>query len=111
MTPAVLIYVGLVLARIGTFVGLMPLFGARTSRIVRVGLAVALTAFYLGMVAPGWDPALAKQPGDIHPFVYAMALGREALIGAAMGLAFMAQLAISMWCDPSSAMRPSDHLL
>ncbi len=88
MTPAVVIYVGLVLARIGAFVGVMPLFGARTPRTVRVGLALALAAFYLGIVGPGWEPALAKQAADVHPVVYALAMAREAFIGAAMGLAF-----------------------
>lgn len=88
MTPAVVVYVGLVISRIGAFVGVMPLFGARTPRTVRVGLAVALAAFYLGTVAPGWDPALAKQATEINAVVYALAVARETLIGAAMGLAF-----------------------
>ena len=88
VTPAVVIYVGLVLARIGAFVGVMPLFGARTPRLVRLGLTIALAAFYIGIVGPGWDPALAKQAGDVHPIVYALAVARESLIGAAMGLAF-----------------------
>ena len=88
MTPAVVIYVGLVIARIGAFVGVMPLFGARTPRMVRVGLAVALAAFYLGIVAPEWDASLAKQAVEINPIVYALAVAREALIGAAMGFVF-----------------------
>lgn len=85
---AIVIYVGLLLARITAFVGVMPLFGPRAPRLVRLGLAVALTAFYLGNVSPGWSPELAKRPADVHPIRLVFALAREALIGAALGLAF-----------------------
>lgn len=88
MTEALVVYVGLVLARVGTFVAVMPPFAARSPRTVRVGLAVAITAFYITTAAPGWDPAFARAAIDVHPLRYALALIREALLGAAMGLAF-----------------------
>jgi flagellar biosynthetic protein FliR len=77
---------GLLLARVGAFVGVMPLFGARTPRTVRAGFAVALAAFYLGS-AP---QQLAPQPpgGEIDAIRYGVAVVREALLGAAMGFAF-----------------------
>lgn len=88
MTEALAVYVGLVLARVGTFAAIMPPFAARTPPTVRVGLTLALTAFYLTAAAPGWDPAFAQVAVDVHPLRYGLALIREALLGAAMGLAF-----------------------
>lgn len=88
MTTVLAVYVGLVLARVGAFVAVVPPFAGRTPRSVRVALAVALTAFYAGQVGPGWAPELQGQAADIHPVVYLIALTRESLIGAAMGLAF-----------------------
>ena len=88
MTPALAVYVGLILARVGAFVAVFPPFAGPTPRLVRVGLAIALTAFYVGAVGPGWNADLARQPADVQPVVYGAALVREALIGAAMGFAF-----------------------
>jgi flagellar biosynthetic protein FliR len=72
-----------VLARVGAFAAVAPPFAGRTPRLVRVGMAMALTAFYVSEVGPGWDRAVA-----IDPLAYALALAREMLIGAAMGFAF-----------------------
>jgi flagellar biosynthesis protein FliR len=88
MTEGLVVYVALVLARVGTFVAVMPPFAARTPRTVRVALALAITAFYLTAAMRVPDPAFAQFAVDIHPIRYALALFREALIGAAMGLAF-----------------------
>jgi flagellar biosynthetic protein FliR len=88
VTPGVVVYAGLVLARIGAFVAVVPPFAGRTPRTVRVGLVLALAAFYLGAVGPDWDPTFAGRAGDVHPVRYAVALTREAIIGAAMGLVF-----------------------
>jgi flagellar biosynthetic protein FliR len=87
MTPAAVVYAGLLLARLGAFVGVMPLFGARTPRLVRVGFTIALAAFYLSGDPP---PSAVEPGGGLEPesLRYALALGREALIGAAMGFAF-----------------------
>ena len=88
MTPILAAYVGLVLTRVGAFVAVLPLFSARTPRSVRAALAIAITAFYLGQVAPGWDRQVAGQAGDIHWLAYSIAMMRETLLGAAMGFAF-----------------------
>jgi flagellar biosynthetic protein FliR len=84
---ATAIYVGLLLARIGAFVAVMPLFSARAPLLVRVGFVVALTAFYLGTAPP---QMLAQPAGalELESFRYGFALARETLIGAAMGFAF-----------------------
>jgi flagellar biosynthetic protein FliR len=88
VTPALAVYAGLILARVGAFVAVVPPFGGQAPRLVRAGFAVVLAAFYLGAASPGWDPALAARAADVHPVVYAVALVREALIGVAMGFAF-----------------------
>lgn len=88
MTPAVAVYAGLLLARIGAFVAVAPPFAGRTPRMVRAGFALALAAFYISAAAPTWDAAFAKQGADVHPVRYAVALIREAIIGSAMGFAF-----------------------
>ncbi|MDB5312211.1 MAG: flagellar biosynthesis protein FliR [Gemmataceae bacterium] len=88
MTPVAAVYVGLILARVGAFAAVAPPFAGQAPRLVRLGLAVALAAFYVGAASPGWDPALAGRAADVHPAVYAFALVREGLIGAAMGFAF-----------------------
>jgi flagellar biosynthetic protein FliR len=82
--PALAVYFGLVLARVGTFVAVFPLFAGRTPRMIRAGLAVALAAFYVSAVAPGWVPL----QGDVTDLAYALALLREGVIGAVVGLAF-----------------------
>lgn len=86
MTPAAVVYAGLLLARLGAFVGVMPLFGSRTPRAVRVGFVVALAGFYLGAEPPG--SAVRGGTIEVESFRYALALVREGLIGAAMGFAF-----------------------
>ena len=88
MTPALAVYAGLLLARLGAFVAVMPLFGARTPRLVKAGFVLALAAFYLGTTPP---PANAQPPGqqiEVESLRYGLALTREGLIGAAMGFAF-----------------------
>jgi flagellar biosynthesis protein FliR len=87
MTPALAVYLGLLLARLGAFAAVMPLFGPRTPRAVRAGFVLALAAFYVS-AAP---PQLMAQPQgamEVESVRYGLALAREALIGTAMGLAF-----------------------
>ncbi len=88
MTPEFAVYVGLILARVGAFVAVMPPFATRTPRSVRAAFAVALTAFYLTSAAPTWDADFARNMADAQPLRYALALVREALLGASMGFAF-----------------------
>lgn len=85
---AVAVYAGLLLARVGAFVAVMPPFASRTPRTVRAAFAIVLTAFYLSAAAPGWDAEFAAKAADAHPLRYALALVREALLGASMGFAF-----------------------
>lgn len=88
MTPLMAAYVGLLLARVGTFVAVMPPFASRTPRSVRAALAIALTAFYLSAIPPGWDAEFAKHAGEPDPVRYGLALVRESLIGASLGFVF-----------------------
>lgn len=79
---------GLLFARIGAFVAVMPLFAARTPRLVRVGMTLVFTVFYVSQAAAD----LGKLPGGsvqtVDPVRYGLVVFREALIGAAMGFAF-----------------------
>ncbi len=88
MNDALAIYVGLLLARVGAFIAVMPPFAARTPRSVRAALVVAITAFYLGTAPPTWDSEFSQQVANAHPLLYGLALIREAFIGAAMGFMF-----------------------
>lgn len=88
MNPAYPVYIGLILARVGAFVAVMPPFATRTPRIVRAAFAVVLTAFYLNASAPHWDPHMAAHAANPHPLRYALALVREVLLGASMGFTF-----------------------
>ncbi|WP_020468447.1 flagellar biosynthetic protein FliR [Zavarzinella formosa] len=88
MTPALAAYIGLVLARVGAFVAVMPLFSGRTPQTVRAALAIALTAFFLAQVTPAWDGRIAGQNPDIPWLMYSIAMIRETILGAGMGFAF-----------------------
>jgi flagellar biosynthesis protein FliR len=88
MNPALAVYTALLLARIGGFVAVAPPFAGRAPRTVRAGLAMALTAFYLGSAAPGWDTTFAQRADQLGSVAYTLALIRETLLGAAMGFAF-----------------------
>jgi flagellar biosynthesis protein FliR len=82
-------YIGLILARVGVFVAVMPPFANRTPRTVRAAFAIALTAFYFGSSLPMWDAQfLEAAKADLDPVRYAVALVREALIGASLGFTF-----------------------
>jgi flagellar biosynthetic protein FliR len=82
------IYFGLVLARVGTGVAVMPLLGgSSTPRLVKAGLALALTVFWFGSVAlPDVRTleGLARGPA----LTLVLVLGREILLGALLGFAF-----------------------
>ncbi|MCU0703609.1 MAG: flagellar biosynthetic protein FliR [Fimbriiglobus sp.] len=86
---ALAVVAGLVLARVGAFVAVMPPFAARTPRTVRAAFAIVLTAFYLTTVGDRiWEPDLVQRLNDVHPLRYALSLVRESLLGASMGFAF-----------------------
>ncbi|MBN9518846.1 flagellar biosynthetic protein FliR [bacterium] len=85
---ATAVYVGLVLARVGAFAAVAPPFAGRTPRSVRAGLAVALAAFYVGVVGLRAGPEFAAAVAELDSVGYGVALVREALLGTAMGFAF-----------------------
>jgi flagellar biosynthetic protein FliR len=88
MTPAIAVYAGLLLARLGAFVAVMPLFGARAPRLVKAGFVLALAAFYLNTTPPLANVQPPGEPIEVESLRYGLALAREGLIGAAMGFAF-----------------------
>ena len=88
MNAGYAVCVGLLLARVGAFVAVMPPFAGRTPRTVRAAFAIVLTVFYVVNAAPLWDPQFVARAADAHPIRYALALFREALLGASMGFAF-----------------------
>ena len=88
MTPELAAYVGLVLARVGAFVAVMPLFSGRTPKTVRAALAMALTAYFLAQITPAWDRRIVGEGAGIHWLTYSLAMVRETLLGGGMGFAF-----------------------
>jgi flagellar biosynthetic protein FliR len=86
MEPLVL-YFSLVLARVGLFIAVLPLLGgASTPRLVKLGLAVALSVL--------WSVASLDQLSSLPTqsavpwLTWGLALGREAILGAVLGFAF-----------------------
>lgn len=79
---------GLLLARIGAFVAVMPLFSARAPRLVRAGMVIVFAAFYIGPASADLGAVPPGSARDVDALRFGLVLVREALIGAAMGLAF-----------------------
>jgi flagellar biosynthetic protein FliR len=83
VTEAYVIAFTLLLARVATFVAVQPVFGGRsTPRLVKVGLAVALTVMWFGSVGPGPAQGLLASTCPAPVFCYVVALVREAVLGA-----------------------------
>jgi flagellar biosynthetic protein FliR len=79
----------LIVARVGTFVAILPLFGSRQAPgLVKVGLALGLASLWFG--ALGTAPAVEFPHGSATTLwlAYPIALGREAIIGAVLGYGF-----------------------
>lgn len=79
----------LILARVAAFVATLPLFGSRqVPRVVKAGLAFALACVWFGALgsapAAGFDHTSAVALW----LAYALAVGREALLGAVLGYGF-----------------------
>lgn len=87
MNPAFAVYLGLILARVGAFVAVMPLFASQTPRLVRGGFALALASFYAFDAMPGRAAEFA-QLAELQGVRYALVILREGLLGSAMGFAF-----------------------
>jgi flagellar biosynthetic protein FliR len=83
----VVVYLSLVLARVGLFIAVLPMLGgAQTPRLVKLGLAVALTALwgFPSLERAGTLPVSTEVPW----LTWGLALGREAILGAVLGFAF-----------------------
>jgi flagellar biosynthetic protein FliR len=79
----------LLLARVGTFVTVLPLFGKLAPRLVKAGLALSLSVFFFlslygGVTYQQWT-AHAMRTGWIG---YGVLLIREVILGALLGYAF-----------------------
>ena len=88
MIESSVVLFSLILARAGTFVALMPLFGGRNvPRLVKVGLAFALAGMWFGSAE--WlrtdSNLVASAAGWLG---IGVALAREAALGAIFGYAF-----------------------
>jgi flagellar biosynthetic protein FliR len=83
----------LILARAGTFVALMPLFGGRhVPKLVKVGLALALAVMWFGSMMRDGDVQYSvvclSSSAPSAWLAIGIALGREAALGAIFGYAF-----------------------
>ena len=83
------IALSMLLARVGTFVAIMPIFAGQVPRLVKAGLALSLTLFWFGalngVVA---DRAWLTQSTQVSWLAFGLVLGREVLLGALLGYAF-----------------------
>ena len=83
------VYFALVLARAGTGVLVLPLFGGQNMpRMVKLGFALALAAFWITTLGVPADTAILRQLNAGSWPLLALAVAREALLGALLGLAF-----------------------
>ena len=86
MIEAIIIPSSLILARVGAFIGVLPILGGpQTPHLVKIGLTMALTVM--------WSFAMLGQPVPVVPDSVAtvswiLALGREAALGAMFGFFF-----------------------
>jgi flagellar biosynthetic protein FliR len=88
--PAWIVLFTLVLARVGMFVAVMPLFGSRNvPRLVKAGLAFGLTVLWLGPAFDGLPAgALNSLEANVTWLTLGIALARELLLGGLLGFAF-----------------------
>jgi flagellar biosynthetic protein FliR len=79
----------LVLARVGAFVAVLPLFGGvNVPRTVRATLALVLATVWFGTSLPPVAPELVNQPPQTSWFIFGLGMGREVLLGGVLGYAF-----------------------
>jgi flagellar biosynthetic protein FliR len=79
----------LILARVGAFVTVLPLFGGATvPRLVKAGLAFALATLWFGNVVEGPPAEMLNRAVETSYFAYALAAWREMVLGALLGYAF-----------------------
>jgi flagellar biosynthetic protein FliR len=84
------IYVTLVLVRVGLFITVLPLLGGQqTPRMVKVGLAVALTVLWtITFLEQAGSDAMVQHAQHMSWLRWVVALGREAILGALFGFTF-----------------------
>ncbi len=89
MIEVLVVSFSLILARVGTFVTLVPVLGGRNvPRLVKVGFTLALTVLWFSSGRTLPNPFFLESGIRLHWLGYAVALGREALLGAVLGFAF-----------------------
>lgn len=90
MTELLSIYFTLVLVRVSVFVSILPLLGGQqTPRMVKVGLAVALTVLWsITFLDSAGSHAMVQHAEHLSWLRWALALTREALLGALFGFTF-----------------------
>ncbi|HZU37830.1 MAG TPA: flagellar biosynthetic protein FliR [Gemmataceae bacterium] len=87
MIEAAVLAFSLILARVGTFVATLPLFGGSdVPRVVKIGLTFGLSCLWFGSGLPSLDGLVASAGVGWPPYV--LALAREAVLGAVLGFAF-----------------------
>ncbi len=87
-TGPVVTWFALVLARVGTGVAVVPIFGGRgTPRLVRAGWALALAVFWFSALDQPPDPEALRRV-QASWVGAGLAVAREAVLGAVIGFAF-----------------------
>jgi flagellar biosynthetic protein FliR len=93
MTNVVIAF-SLLLARVGTFVAILPVFGGQVPRTVKVALALVLTVFWFGALnGIVVDRAWLTHTTPVSWFAFGFVLIREAFLGALLGFVFSLFLA------------------
>ena len=90
MIAPLVIFFSLVLARVSVFVGVLPLLGGQqTPRLVKLGLSIALSVMwsYTFLEGVGSD-AVLHAAQNVAWLSWALALGREVILGAMFGFVF-----------------------
>ncbi len=90
MIEPLVIFVSLVLARVGTFVAVLPLLGgAQVPRTIKVGLCAALAGLWsITFLDEAGGEAVLRQAQAVSWLPWGLALAREAGLGALFGFAF-----------------------
>jgi flagellar biosynthetic protein FliR len=79
----------LVLARVGTFIGVLPLLGGSSlPRLVKTGLALVLTVFWFTSIYPSLPEEELFARTEAPWLFVGMTLGKEMLLGLLLGFAF-----------------------
>jgi flagellar biosynthetic protein FliR len=87
MIDALVVTFTLTVARVGTFIAVMPLLGGpNVPRLVKTGLAFALAILF-------FEPRWAQPDGTVTWLTLGLSIGREALLGAIVGFALSLFLA------------------